>query len=306
MARSKNPATKLNKRPVPYSSFVKRGAQAYQSIHHLTENASVKIEPQNKSQALNDRILKWNEVVQKYENPQRNSSMAGATFNQLYRPKTQVLEKKLEKSIFALANKYRPETKAQKKQRLMKSTAGQDEKGDVEDNENCDEEDIKHEGDDRQEGLGITNTDTSTSKADASTDNTSKVYVLKHGLNHISVLIQQRRAKLVLLADDVEPPNIAQHMSSLCRRNKVPFCIVHGKARLGNLINKKSAPAVAFAEIKPQHVEQFNSMIKAIKEHNDQLMESRKKPQPDYHDLAGIRADLLLRMHTLHNFDKFL
>ena len=57
--------------------------------------------------------------------------------------------------------------------------------------------------------------------------------MLKFGINHVTSLIEEKKAKLVLIAHDVNPVELIVWLPALCRKMNVPYCIVKGKARLG-------------------------------------------------------------------------
>jgi large subunit ribosomal protein L7Ae len=73
--------------------------------------------------------------------------------------------------------------------------------------------------------------------------------VLKYGLKHVTTLIEQKKAKLVLIAHDVDPIELVVWLPALCRKMGVPFAIIKGKGRLGTLTNKKSAAVVALTAV---------------------------------------------------------
>merc|ERR1712167_51486 len=56
---------------------------------------------------------------------------------------------------------------------------------------------------------------------------------LKFGLNHVTTLVEEGKAKLVVIASDVDPPELMIFLPTLCRKKEIPFCFVKGKARLG-------------------------------------------------------------------------
>jgi large subunit ribosomal protein L7Ae len=58
---------------------------------------------------------------------------------------------------------------------------------------------------------------------------TDKPVTLKFGLNHVTYLIEQKKAKLVLIANDVDPLETVLFLPTLCRTYDVPFAIVQSK-----------------------------------------------------------------------------
>ncbi|KAJ6967433.1 hypothetical protein NC652_004859 [Populus alba x Populus x berolinensis] len=74
-------------------------------------------------------------------------------------------------------------------------------------------------------------------KAQAETEGKSveakKPIVVKYGLNHVTYLIEQKKAQLVVIAHDVDPIELVVWLPALCRKMEIPYCIVKGKSRLG-------------------------------------------------------------------------
>lgn len=74
--------------------------------------------------------------------------------------------------------------------------------------------------------------------------------VIKFGLNHVTHLVEQRRAKLVVIASDVDPIELVVWLPALCRRMGVPYVIVNNKGRLGQVVNRgKKCAAVAVTDV---------------------------------------------------------
>jgi len=84
-----------------------------------------------------------------------------------------------------------------------------------------------------------------------------KPVVLKYGLNHITSLIEQKLAKLVIIAHDVDPIELVMWIPTACRKKEIPYLIVKGKARLGKLVHKKTASCVALTAIHPKDEQSF-------------------------------------------------
>ena len=88
-------------------------------------------------------------------------------------------------------------------------------------------------------------------------DGKKPVY-LKSGLNHVTFLVEQKRAKLVLIAADVDPIETVVFLPSLCKTMDVPYAIVSSKARLGSLVGKKTTTCVALTDFKENAAELEN------------------------------------------------
>ena len=118
---------------------------------------------------------------------------------------------------------YRPESKVEKKERLVKAAAAEAEKKGV--------------------------------------DAGKKMKVVKYGINHITTLVEQKKAKFVVIAHDVDPIELVVWLPALCRKMDVPYCIVKGKARLGSLVYKKTATAVAITEVNKEDAHKLEQII---------------------------------------------
>jgi len=77
--------------------------------------------------------------------------------------------------------------------------------------------------------------------------------VVKFGLHHVTTLIEEKKAKLVIIACDVNPLELVLWMPALCRKMDVPYCIVNNKGRLGSLVHQKSASCVALTAVGKEH-----------------------------------------------------
>merc|ERR1712014_282106 len=80
---------------------------------------------------------------------------------------------------------------------------------------------------------------------------TKKPQVIKFGLNHVTTLVEEKNAKLVVIAHDVDPIELVVWLPALCRKKDVPYCIIKGKSRLGAVVRKKTATCLAIASVRP-------------------------------------------------------
>lgn len=110
----------------------------------------------------------------------------------------------------------------------------------------------------------------------ASTDNKS-VPTLKFGINHVTDLVESKKAKLVLIAHDVDPVELVLWLPTLCRKKGVAFAIVKSKSRLGQLVNKKTASCVAFANTGKEDSKDLDTLVESCKaSFNDNKDNSRR------------------------------
>ncbi len=56
---------------------------------------------------------------------------------------------------------------------------------------------------------------------------------IKKGTNEATKAIERGNAKLVVVAKDVNPPEVTMHLPILCKEKKVPFAEVPSKEELG-------------------------------------------------------------------------
>ena len=68
---------------------------------------------------------------------------------------------------------------------------------------------------------------------------------IKRGTNETTKSVERGIAKLVLIAEDVEPPEIVAHLPLLCEERKIPYVYVPSKEKLGEAsgIEVKAASA---------------------------------------------------------------
>ena len=91
---------------------------------------------------------------------------------------------------------------------------------------------------------------------------------VKKGSNEVTKLIERGEAILVVMAEDVQPPEILAHIPLLCEERNIPYAYVPSKAELGNASGlEKPTAAVAVVDIgngKPL-LEYLNEQVKKLK-----------------------------------------
>ncbi|KAI8911730.1 50S ribosomal protein L30e-like protein [Gorgonomyces haynaldii] len=183
------------------------------------------------------RYVKWPEYVrlQRQRAVLKQRLKVPPAINQF----SKVLDKNTATQLFKLLNKYRPETKVEKKQRL---TAAAEQ-----------------------------------AAAGNKVDQGKKPVFVKYGINHITALVEAKKAQLVVIADDVDPIEIVLWLPALCRKMGIPYCIVKGKARLGTVVHKKTATALVLTEVKPEDKPDLAALVSAVKEnYNEKAEEIRR------------------------------
>lgn len=102
--------------------------------------------------------------------------------------------------------------------------------------------------------------------------------MIKYGLNHVTALIENKKAQLVLIAHDVDPIELVIWMPALCRKMGIPYAIVKSKSRLGALVHQKTASCVAITEVRAEHKQELAALVQSVKiNYNDKAEEIRKQ-----------------------------
>merc|ERR1711934_495161 len=135
---------------------------------------------------------------------------------------SQTFDKRQASQLFRLLNNLKPETKAAKRERLAAQAA----------------------------------------KMAAGEKTAAKRPVcVKMGINHVTTLVEEKKAKLVVIAHDVDPIEIVCWLPSLCKLRGVPYCIVKSKARLGAVVGQKTATCLAVTDVKPENKNDLANLI---------------------------------------------
>ncbi len=73
---------------------------------------------------------------------------------------------------------------------------------------------------------------------------------IKKGTNEVTKAVERGAAAMVIMAVDVEPPEILAHMPALCDERNVPYVYVPSKVELGAAIGlNKPAASVAIMDV---------------------------------------------------------
>ncbi|KAJ7164793.1 ribosomal protein L4 [Mycena crocata] len=167
------------------------------------------------------------------------------------------LDKNTATQLFKLLNKYRPETKLEKKTRLEATAAAAAE------------------------------------NKDASTKDSKKPLFVKFGLNHTVALIEAKKASLVVIAHDVDPIELVVFLPALCRKMGVPYVIVKGKARLGTVVHKKTAAVLALQDVKSEDTRELATIVSAAKANFSDKYEDQRRQWGG--GLRGTKSTQMLR-----------
>jgi large subunit ribosomal protein L7Ae len=64
----------------------------------------------------------------------------------------------------------------------------------------------------------------------------SKSGNVRKGTNEATKAVERAQAKLVVIAEDVDPPEVIAHLPLLCDERKIPYVFVPSKDKLGNAV----------------------------------------------------------------------
>jgi large subunit ribosomal protein L7Ae len=148
------------------------------------------------------------------------------------------LEKNHAAELLRLLGKYKPESDVQKRQRLREEAKA------------------------RIEGKQVEK---------------PKTIRLHQGLREVTKLIEQGEAKLVAIAHDVDPIDLVVWLPTLCQKKNVPYVIIKGKARLGQVSGRKTTAVVALTNVNPEDRATLTQLIEVAKRnYNDRATFFRK------------------------------
>jgi large subunit ribosomal protein L7Ae len=64
----------------------------------------------------------------------------------------------------------------------------------------------------------------------------SKSGVVRKGTNEATKAVERAQAKIVVIAEDVDPPEVIAHLPLLCDERKIPYVFVPSKDKLGTAV----------------------------------------------------------------------
>jgi large subunit ribosomal protein L7Ae len=59
---------------------------------------------------------------------------------------------------------------------------------------------------------------------------------VRKGTNETTKAIERAQAKLVIIAEDVDPPEVVAHLPLLCEERKIPYVFVPSKEKVGGAL----------------------------------------------------------------------
>jgi len=64
----------------------------------------------------------------------------------------------------------------------------------------------------------------------------AKTGTVRKGTNETTKAVERAQAKLVVIAEDVDPPEVVAHLPLLCDERKIPYVFVPSKEKIGNAV----------------------------------------------------------------------
>ncbi|MFW9880219.1 MAG: ribosomal L7Ae/L30e/S12e/Gadd45 family protein [Candidatus Thorarchaeota archaeon] len=90
---------------------------------------------------------------------------------------------------------------------------------------------------------------------------------IRKGMNEVTKSIERQLAKLIVMAEDVSPPEILFHIPLLCEEKGIPYGYLSTKKELGNTVRiNVSASAIAVENVGTGNEGVLDNVIKKIGE----------------------------------------
>jgi large subunit ribosomal protein L7Ae len=93
---------------------------------------------------------------------------------------------------------------------------------------------------------------------------------VRKGTNETTKAVERGQAKLVVIAEDVDPPEVVAHLPILCEEHKIPYIFVPNKRKLGTSAGIDVPAAAACITV-------VGDAVALIKEISSRIEELKKK-----------------------------
>jgi len=88
---------------------------------------------------------------------------------------------------------------------------------------------------------------------------------IRKGMNEVTKAIERNLAKLVVMAEDVSPPEILFHVPLLCDEKKIPYAYLSTKKELGGAVRiNVASSAIAIESVGTGNENVLGSIIKKL------------------------------------------
>ncbi len=86
---------------------------------------------------------------------------------------------------------------------------------------------------------------------------------IKKGTNEVIKSIERGESKIVIISEDVSPPEVVFYLPTLCEERKVPFAYVKKKADLGSRVGIASSASISIVDY-GKSADLFNKIVGEI------------------------------------------
>jgi len=93
---------------------------------------------------------------------------------------------------------------------------------------------------------------------------------VRKGTNETTKAVERGQAKLVVIAEDVDPPEVVAHLPLICEERKIPYVFVPNKGKLGTSCGI-DVPAASAC------ITEVGDAVGLIKEISSRIEELKKK-----------------------------
>jgi len=152
---------------------------------------------------------------------------------------TRALDRNASTALIKLLRKYRPEEPQTKRRRLLKVAAARA-KGEV-------------------------------------AETLKKPLCVSSGANQVIKTIETKRAKLVVIAGDVDPVELVVAIPALCRKMDTPYVIIKSKSRLGKIVRRKTATCLAVIDVRKEDKTELANLAAIARESFNENAEHRRQ-----------------------------
>ncbi len=94
-------------------------------------------------------------------------------------------------------------------------------------------------------------------------ENSFRMGKIKKGTNEVIKSIERGESKLVVIAEDVNPPEVVYYLPTLCDDKKVPYVYVKKRSDLGSKVGIASAASISIVDY-GKNEEMYKSIISSL------------------------------------------
>lgn len=90
---------------------------------------------------------------------------------------------------------------------------------------------------------------------------------IRKGMNEVTKSIERNSAKLIVMAEDVSPPEILFHVPLLCEEKSVPYAYLSTKKELGSAVQiNVGSSAIAIENVGTGNENVLNDIVKKLEQ----------------------------------------